>query len=449
MTDRYSSSAPSGPGRTIAERLGLPTTAPLRRYAPGQPVLAGPVRTGGSGRLRAAVAELLDRLPAAPAGTTDPGRHPGPQGRAAALIFDATGIGDSAALRALYDFFHPAVRALDPCGRVVVLGTTPEKCTTLTAVAAQRALEGFVRSLGRELGRGRTAMLVYVAPGAERNIESTMRFLLSAKSAYVSGQVIRVDPVPPAAPLDWDRPFDGKVALVTGAAGDIGAATARVLARDGAHVICLDLPATAAALSAVATEVSGTAYPLDLTEPSAAERLAEYVEALHGGIDIVVHNAGVARDRTLARMTAADWDSVLEVNLTCQERINAALLGQNLVQPGGRLIGVSSVAAIAGNRGQVNYTTSKAGVIGLVCATAPMVSHLDITINAVVPGFIESAMTARMPLRLRVTARRMNSMGQAGQPVDVAETISWLASPGSSGVTGNVVRVCGQSLVGA
>jgi len=164
---------------------------------------------------------------------------------------------------------------------------------------------------------------------------------------------------------------------------------------------------------------------------------------------VMVHNAGITRDRTLARMKPERWDAVLEVNLSSQERINDVLLDQDLIPNGGRLIGVASIAGIAGNRGQTNYATSKAGVIGLVQSMAPVLAGRGITVNAVAPGFIETAMTAKMPLMLREAGRRMNSMAQGGLPVDVAETIAWFASPGSGGVTGNVVRVCGQSLLGA
>jgi 3-oxoacyl-[acyl-carrier protein] reductase len=143
------------------------------------------------------------------------------------------------------------------------------------------------------------------------------------------------------------------------------------------------------------------------------------------------------------------WDAVLDVNLSSQERINAVLLDRGLVPDGGRLICVSSVSGIAGNRGQTNYATSKAGVIGLVQSMAPVLRERGITVNAVAPGFIETAMTARMPMFVREAGRRLNSMVQGGLPVDVAETIAWFASPGSAGVTGNVVRVCGQSLLGA
>jgi len=143
------------------------------------------------------------------------------------------------------------------------------------------------------------------------------------------------------------------------------------------------------------------------------------------------------------------WDAVLDVNLSSQERANTALLGQDLIPAGGRIIDVSSIAGIAGNRGQTNYATSKAGVIGLVQAYAPTLAARGITINAVAPGFIETAMTAKMPLFLREAGRRMNSLSQGGLPADVAETVAWFANPGSSGVTGNIVRVCGQSLLGA
>jgi 3-oxoacyl-[acyl-carrier protein] reductase len=237
-----------------------------------------------------------------------------------------------------------------------------------------------------------------------------------------------------------------RAALVTGAARGIGAAIARVLARDGAEVIALDVPAAGDALAGVANDVRGRALQLDLTAPDAAGRLAGY---LAGGLDIVVHNAGITRDRTIARMDAGRWDSVIDVNLSSQERINDVLLERGVLRDGGRIVGVASIAGIAGNRGQTNYATSKAGVIGLVEAMAPVLAGRGITINAVAPGFIETAMTARMPVLLREAGRRMNSLAQGGLPVDVAETIAWFAAPGSGTVSGNVVRVCGQSLLGA
>jgi 3-oxoacyl-[acyl-carrier protein] reductase len=120
-----------------------------------------------------------------------------------------------------------------------------------------------------------------------------------------------------------------------------------------------------------------------------------------------------------------------------------------VIRPAGRLIGVSSISGIAGNAGQTNYSTSKAGVIGMVESMAPLAAKQKLTINAVAPGFIETKMTGAMPITIREAGRRMNSMSQGGLPVDVAEAIAWFASPASGGVNGNVVRVCGQSLLGA
>jgi 3-oxoacyl-[acyl-carrier protein] reductase len=438
MSDRYTSFANTTAGRVVVKRLGLPGPLPLRRYRPGDPDVDGAVLVGGSGRLAEPVRKLLQSMGA----STEGGEGP-----YTGLVFDATGITDSTGLRAVYDFFHPAARSLRPCGRVIVLGTAPRDCANPREATAQRALEGFVRSVAKEFGRGSTAQLVYVAPGAEDAIESTLRFLLSAKSAYVSGQVIHVGPATVTAPASWVRPLEGRVALVTGAARGIGEAIAHVLARDGAHVVCLDIPAAGEPLAAVANDIQGSALQLDLTAADAPRRLADYFRQRHGRVDIVVHNAGITRDKTIARMSPDRWDGVLDVNLSSQERVNEALA--DLLPAGGRIVAVSSVSGIAGNRGQTNYGTSKAGVIGLVESTAPVLAASGVTINAVAPGFIETRMTAAMPVMIREAGRRMNSMSQGGQPVDVAETIAWLASPGSAGVTGNVVRVCGQSLLGA
>jgi 3-oxoacyl-[acyl-carrier protein] reductase len=444
MTDRYTSFANSRPGRTIVGRLGLPSPPRLRRYRPGDPLVTAPVVVGGEGRLVDPVRDVFTA-----AGAQVFGEVPPDETGLAGLVYDATGVDDSGALRGLFDFFHPLARSLQRCGRVVLLGTPPEDCGTPGEATAQRALEGFVRSVGKEFGRGVTAQLVYVAPDAESNMESTLRFLLSGRSAYVSGQVIRISPAAPPALDDWERPLAGTVALVTGAARGIGEAIAKVLARDGAHVVCLDLPGAGDALAEVANGLRGEAVQLDLTADHAPRSLADHLSSRHGGVDIVVHNAGITRDKTLARMTSAQWDAVLDVNLSAQERVNAALLGEKLIRAGGRIIAVSSVSGIAGNRGQTNYATSKAGVIGLVQSQARVVAKWSITVNAVAPGFIETAMTARMPMMIREAGRRMNSMSQGGLPVDVAETIAWLASPASGGVTGNVIRVCGQSLLGA
>ena len=469
MSDGYLDFANSGLGAKLVNMLGLPKPLPLERYQPGQPVIQGTVLVGGGEQapllhalakvFKAIGAQTLahERLPqwvsiGNQAGLTT-GRWGGPgKGgeKVKALVFDATGLTDSTQSDALYWFFHDAARSLLPCGRVVVLGRPPEGCASSRQATVQRSLEGLTRSLGKELKKGSNAQLVYVAEGAEDQIESTLRFLLSPRSAYVSAQVIRIGQVVGASqsPTDWQQPLAGKKVLVTGASRGIGASIAEVMARDGAQVICLDVPQAQAGLDEVAKKIGGTALALDIGSPEAPQKLVDAAKA-QGGWDVVVHNAGITRDKTIANMKPEIWQLVVNVNLSTQERINEALVESGALKAGGRIVCVSSISGIAGNMGQTNYAVSKAGVIGMVQSSAPIFAKQGITINAVAPGFIETQMTAAIPFAIREAGRRMNSMSQGGQPVDVAEAIGWFASPASSGITGNVVRVCGQSLIGA
>jgi 3-oxoacyl-[acyl-carrier protein] reductase len=261
--------------------------------------------------------------------------------------------------------------------------------------------------------------------------------------------VIRIGAGAKKDPQDWEKPLAGQVAVVTGAARGIGASIARTLARDGASVVGVDVPMQGEELAEVVNEIGGESLLLDITDEDAPATLAQHLEERHGGADAIVHNAGVTRDRTLARMSEDEWDLVLAINLIAQERMNEALIDGGVLRRGGRVVAVSSVGGIAGNRGQANYAATKAGVIGIVDTLAPVLAENDQTINAVAPGFIETQMTAAMPMGTREAGRRMNSLAQGGQPVDVAETIAWLVQPASGGVNGNVVRVCGQSLIGA
>ncbi len=365
------------------------------------------------------------------------------------LVYDASGLSDTTALADLHRFFHPVMRQIAECGRVVILGCTPEKTASSAQRTAQRALEGFTRSLAKEVRKGATAQLIYVSPGAENLMESTLRFFLSPRCAYVSGQAVTINTSEHLTAVDWKAPLQGKVALVTGASRGIGAAIAEVLARDGAHVIGLDIPNAAMDLQALAQRIGGSSLPLDITDYQAPAQLTQFVLQHHHGLDIIVHNAGITRDKTLARMNQDLWNQVLNVNLISEERINDALLNAEAIRHNGRIICVSSISGIAGNLGQTNYSTSKAGVIGLVQSHAEAYAKAGITINAVAPGFIETQMTAAVPLAIREVGRRMNSMSQGGLPVDVAEAIAWFACPASSGLYGNVLRVCGQSFLGA
>jgi 3-oxoacyl-[acyl-carrier protein] reductase len=302
--------------------------------------------------------------------------------------------------------------------------------------------------LAKELQRGATANLLLIED--EASLESALRFFLSGKSAYVDGQPLRLGAGPAPAPADWERPLAGKTALVTGAARGIGAAIAAVLARDGARVIVADLPQAGQTLAAVANRIGGTTLHLDVASPAAPERLLDYLAAHTDGLDVLIHNAGITRDKLLANMKPEPWDAVIGVNLASQLRINAALLDSDQLRDRARVVCLSSTTGVSGNRGQTNYGATKAGVIGLVRSSAPrFAAHGNSTINAIAPGFIDTEMTAKMPMATREVARRLSSLQQAGLPIDVAEAVAWLSSPGAGGVNGQVLRVCGQNLVGA
>jgi len=467
MSDRYAQLVNSPIGKQIAGTVGLPIPTPLERHSPGDPLIDGDVLVGGAdgGRLAAAVASTLAaahvdiatelredlRSAAADAGldaAVFSSSSPASQ-RFKGLVFDATGIRRSEQLVALRDFFSPGIRRVQSNGRMLVLGTPPADAGDPREATAQRALEGFVRSLAKEARNGTTAQLVYVAPGAEDQLDSTLRFLLSPKSAFVDGQVVRIGKASKPPQVDPERPLAGKVALVTGSSRGIGAAIAATLARDGAHVVGLDVPALSNDLDAVAQGTGGSAITMDITESRAPEEIVDHLKNAHGGVDVVVHNAGITRDKTIAAMSEDQWNAVINVNLASEEAINDALLESGVLNKNARIVCVASISGIAGNNGQTNYATSKAGVIGMVQALAPVVAKQDATINAVAPGFIETQMTAKVPIAIRQAGRLMSSLSQGGLPVDVAEAIAWYASPTSGGVNGNVVRVCGQALLGA
>ncbi|MFI8793081.1 3-oxoacyl-ACP reductase [Streptomyces sp. NPDC055105] len=437
MADRYLNFTGTAPGRFLTRRLGLPQPAQLHRWTPERPVLDGPLLhlTAGESVHTAELAGLLAR--------TGPDVRAAAE-RPAAIVLDATAVTDIPTLAEVHAALHPVARSVASSGRIVVLGA-PLSRDDHHQAAAQQAIEGFVRSLGKETGRGRTVTLVRVE-GPVAAAESTLRFLLSPKSAYVSGQVIEVAAGATTAPADWARPLAGRTALVTGAARGIGEAVAEVLARDGARLILLDVPSAQGDLEALAARLDATALPLDITSPDAAERITNAVPAL----DTLVHNAGITRDRTLAKMPADRWATVLDVNLASVLTTTDALLRSGTLSRGGRVVATASIAGLAGNAGQTNYAASKAGIAGLTRSLAPKaLAEHGVTVNAVAPGFIETKMTAAVPLFIREAGRRMNSLGQGGLPVDVAETTAWLAHPASGAVNGQVVRVCGQSLLGA
>jgi len=450
VSDKYAELVNSGLAGKLAKALGLPRPARLRRYSPGEDAAAGPVLIldgahPASARDGDALAEVLLDW------GVDVRRHLEGE-KFAAIIPVFSGAQEPEDLAGAAVDTGQALRSLLPSGRVISIsrggGLTPPE------VATRRAVTGFTRSLAKEMRAGSTANGI-VIKGEERDVPivapsvtGALRFLLSGRSAYVSGQFIEVSSQAGRVPENWELPLEGKVAVVTGAARGIGAAITRVLARDGATVVTVDMPAAGDALARITNEVRGTALQLDVTAADAGKAILDHALARHGRLDIMVHNAGITRDKMLANMDDARWKSVIGVNVSAPLAITEELVASGKLAKDARIIGLSSTSGIAGNRGQTNYAASKAGVMGMVAALGAKLPT-GTTANAVAPGFIETEMTARMPTVSRQVARRLNSLQQGGLPIDVAETIAFLAAPQAGGITGTTLRVCGQNMVGA
>ena len=459
-------------GHALATRAGLADPPRLRRgrtAAEGE-VLLQQLDGGGI------VAQTLDLLGIAHGTplldlpenrtetTDDKGRTranpPAYNARPGAVLVDATGITRLEQLEGVRQALRPAMKGLERSGRIVVVGRAASAVTDVEAKAVAQALDGINRTVGKELRGGSTSNLIWLADGAgAQDLASSLHFLLQGRSAFVDGQTWTVAPRKQGDAVGEDfqreRPLEGRVVVVTGSARGIGAAISRTFARDGAKVVCVDMPQAGDALSRVANEIGGSALQLDITSDGAGQRIARHVAQIHGDqarIWAIVHNAGITRDRLLATLDEKMWGQVIEVNLAAEMRINQELLDPTLpgaLAENARIVGIASTSGVAGNKGQTNYAASKAGVMGYVWAMKELLADRPVTINAVAPGFIETDMTAAIPFVQREIFRRTNSLGQGGQPVDVAETIAWLCDPANGGVDGQVVRVCGQNVVGA
>ncbi len=450
MTDRLLSFVQHPFGRRIARALHLPQPVRLQRRmdATGDRELAGrSVLTIAPGS--------VGPMPSLLAAITALGGGAAGDAPIQTLAIDATGCRDIAALRALFEQAQFAVTRLAMNARVLAL--TSAATGDAAEAACAQAVNGFVRALAKEIGRrGATANVLVLQEGAAsaESLAGALRFFGTDRSAYVSGQVLAWRKTPEAVTHETmthettGRAPRSRVALVTGAAGGIGMATARRLALDGLRVLCVDVPAARQPLEALAADIGGALLAADLTASDAVDELIDAIRRL-GGLDVLVHNAGITRDRTLARMAPADWDAVMAVNLTAILTIDARLEAAGLLNDGAREICLSSISGIAGNAGQTNYSATKAALIGYVAARAMPLDARGGTINAIAPGFIETAMTRRMPLMVREAGRRLNALKQGGTPADVAEAIAFLAAPGARPLTGQVLRVCGQSLLGA
>lgn len=363
-----------------------------------------------------------------------------------ALVFDGSKIQSVTDLESLYHFFHANLARVAANGRIVIVGRALALDTTYAC-----ALEGFTRSIAKETGaRGITANLLLHSEHAEDFLIEPLTFFLSKASCYVTGQILTLnnDAVKPKS-IPQTQSLAGKVALVTGAARGIGAKIAAALAAEGAHVVCLDRAQEAEALAATARKLDGHIFHQDLSEKNAAEKIAIYFKTKFQGCDIVVHNAGITLDKTIKKMPVESWQRVMDINLRAPMEITQRMLKENALKSEAHIVCLSSIAGIAGNFGQTNYSASKAALRGFVAAMAGPMAEIHGTINAVAPGFIETRMTESIPLLTREVGRRLNSLGQGGRPEDVAQVVSFLAQPASFAVSGQTIRICGGSLLGA
>ena len=235
----------------------------------------------------------------------------------------------------------------------------------------------------------------------------------------------------------------GRTALVTGASGGIGAATARALARQGARVAISGTRTEV--LEQLKAELGGDTVVLtaNLADPAAVENLAKQAESALGQVDILVNNAGLTRDGLVLRMKDEDWNAVLDVNLTAGFRLARAVLRGMMKRRWGRIIGITSIVGVTGNAGQVNYAASKAGMIGMTKALAAEVASRNITVNCVAPGFIATAMTDVLPDEQKQKLTAGIPAGRLGTSEDVAAGVVYLASDEAAYVTGQTLHING------
>jgi len=245
--------------------------------------------------------------------------------------------------------------------------------------------------------------------------------------------------------------FLGRVALVTGASQGIGRACALKLAQSGATLALAARSQEKLQELVQQIEAAGgkaAAFPLDVGDEEQIKSAFKAVMAQFGKIDILVNNAGITRDQLLMRMKRADWDSVLNTNLTSAYLCTQQAISSMLKQRWGRIINITSIFGQTGQAGQANYAASKAGLIGLTMALAREVGSRNITCNAVAPGFIETAMTSGLGEDLKQNAVKMIPLGRVGSPDDVASAVAFLASDEASYITGHVLNVNGGMLMG-
>lgn len=312
------------------------------------------------------------------------------------------------------------------------------------------ATQGFMRSAFKELGKSGSACHVIRAEDAQA-AAALAAFLASPRAAFLTGLDLVAQKSLAGDAADVPA-LDGKVVLVTGAARGIGASIAERLALEGAHVWINDIAQSVAAAADTVAQIRARGshaefVAADVGTLSGAQAIADAIGKGAGRLDGVIHNAGITRDRTLKKMSVAQWRQVLQVNFGAMHLVQTAVAP--LLQPGASVVLMSSVMGIAGNFGQTNYSASKSAVIELAKQWACDGYNRGLRANAIAPGFILTDMTAQMPVVNREMAKQLTAMLQPGLPLDVAETACFLVGAQSRGLTGQVLRCDGGMAFGA
>ena len=364
------------------------------------------------------------------------------------LVVSCVGMETIEDLEDLYTTVKNTASKIAANGRVVLV-TRMDEASALSH-SVQKSIDGFARALSKEIG-GKKGITVNLLKITNKNIMpyevvKAATFFLSDKSSFITGQVVELNNAYGLELLSTTKLLKDKIAIVTGGARGIGAATAKVLHREGAKVIIIDVPFAKDDAEKLAQEINGDVILEDITDPKATADIQKYILNNYNGLDILINNAGITRDKTIAKMSIDQWRSVLNVNLKATINLTETFI-QNGFNKSAKVVGLSSISGIAGNVGQTNYSLSKAGMIGFMQSVASTQENLYA--NAVAPGFIETKMTENLPFFVKEGGRRLSTLKQGGLPEDVAELIGFLASPLSDGINGQCLRVCGGSMIGA